>query len=208
MNKNKKKLIIQRYQDRFRKYGASINALASGSYDRQKIRFNTLKEVGIANGDKILDIGCGFADFYEYLIASGFQIDYTGIDIVPELVESAKEKFPHLRIETRDIELSPIPNASFDYVVCSQVFNYNFKDESNLNMAIKMMQIMFKIARKGVAIDFISNYVDFKEDHLFYFSPEVLFSEAKKVTKSVTLRHDMQLYEFCIYLYPDFKKWK
>ena len=60
---------------------------------------------------------------------------------------------------------------------------------------------------KKLAIDFVTNYVDFKEDYLIYHSPEAMFRLAKSLTKRVVLRHDYPLYEFCLYLYPDFHAW-
>jgi SAM-dependent methyltransferase len=40
-------------------------------------------------GDKVLDIGCGPADILEYLP----QVEYTGLDISPEYVASARRRF-------------------------------------------------------------------------------------------------------------------
>ena len=40
-------------------------------------------------GDKILDIGCGPADVLNYLPA----VNYTGLDISPEYICSAKKRF-------------------------------------------------------------------------------------------------------------------
>ena len=42
-----------------------------------------------ASGDKILDIGCGPADILNYLPA----VNYTGLDISPEYINSAKQRF-------------------------------------------------------------------------------------------------------------------
>ncbi len=42
-----------------------------------------------APGDKILDIGCGPADILDYLPA----VNYTGLDISPEYIASAKKRF-------------------------------------------------------------------------------------------------------------------
>ena len=66
----------------------------------------------------------------------------------------------------------------------------------------------FRIARKGVAIDMMSSYVDFQEDHLYYFDPVKVFEFAKKLTRRITIRHDYPLFEFCVYIYPDFESWR
>ena len=41
--------------------------------------------------NSVLDIGCGFADFYHFLRSRGFNGQYLGVDIVPEFVSLAKE---------------------------------------------------------------------------------------------------------------------
>ena len=51
-------------------------------------------------------------------------------------------------------------------------------------------------------------YVDFREDRLFYYSPEEIFRFSKTLTKRVLLRHDYPLFEFTVYLYKDFAGWK
>lgn len=40
-------------------------------------------------GEKVLDVGCGPADVLQYLP----EVDYTGVDISAEYIESAKEKY-------------------------------------------------------------------------------------------------------------------
>jgi ubiquinone/menaquinone biosynthesis C-methylase UbiE len=201
-------IIKERYKARLREHGVGIKSLASGVPERRFLRFEVLREVGIKSGDKILDVGCGFADFYAHLEDRGVQVDYIGIDIVEELVEAGKQKYPQLELECRNIEINPFPKKSFDYVVCSQVFNLELGGEKNMATVKNILPLLYGIAKKGVAIDFITNYVDFKEKHLHYYSPENLFKYVKEnITRSVTIRNDYPLFEFCLYLYPDFKGW-
>lgn len=62
-------------------------------------------------------------------------------------------------------------------------------------------------ALAGVAVDFPSSYADFSLPEAFHYSPERVFTVAKGFTKWVRLRHDYPLFEFCVYLYPDFEGW-
>ena len=180
MDPKEKKIIIKRYTNRFKKFGSNIKTLASGNYKRRKIRFQVLTEIGNLNGKKILDVGCGFADYYNFLKKKNIDIDYTGIDIVPEIIESNKKKYPKLDITLRDIQTNPYPKKSFDYIFASQVMNLKFKNENNLKFAKNIITLMFNASKLGVAIDFLSETVDYKEDHLYYYSPCVLFNHAKK----------------------------
>jgi ubiquinone/menaquinone biosynthesis C-methylase UbiE len=207
MNNEDKESIIKRYNERLEKFGDSIEALASGTEARREVRFQTLLEVGIKNGNSILDVGCGLADFYSFLKSKGIHVDYTGIDLVPNLIDAAKYKYPNLHFEVRDLQEKPYPSNSFDYVICSQVFNFNLGSDKNMDLVEDMINRMFHISQHGVAVDFLTNYVDFRQQHLFYYKPETILSIAKSITRRVLLRHDYPLFEFCLYLYPDFIGW-
>lgn len=207
MDENDKILIQERYRDRLLQYGPGIKALASGTEARREIRFDILTEIGIREGSSVLDVGCGFADYYAYLRKNGINVQYTGVDIVPELIESACAAHPGLDLHVRDLQENPFPESSFDYVVCSQVFNLHLGEGKNDALVRDMLRIMFRIARHGVAVDLLSSYVDFKQDHLHYYQPEEIFSYAKQLTRRVALRHDYPMFEFCTYLYPSFEGW-
>ena len=62
---------------------------------------------------------------------------------------------------------------------------------------------MFDLSKCGVAVDFMSNYVDFKNNIAYYASPEKIFKICKGLTKRVILRYDYMPYEFAIYMYKN-----
>ncbi|MFC1874502.1 class I SAM-dependent methyltransferase [Chloroflexota bacterium] len=206
MNSLDKELIIKRYRERLAKHGQDVKALASGNIERQLVRFQVLSEVGDLNNHSVLDIGCGFADFYLYLKEKGVKVDYTGIDICPDFIEICQARFPEAQFEVKDIQTAP-GKRKFDYVISSQTFNNHLTNEDNETMIRDIIKRAYELSNIGVAIDMISNYVDFKEEHLYYYSPEDIFRYCKAITKRVTLRHDYPLFEFTIYLYQDFKGW-
>jgi len=76
-----------------------------------------------AAGDKILDIGCGPADVLNYLPA----VNYTGLDISPEYIFSAKERFGSRgRFCCGDVGLTTIEGeqGSFDLVLATGVIHH------------------------------------------------------------------------------------
>ena len=195
------------YRQRLKEHGHGIQALSSGTVDRRAVRFNVLTGVGIGSGCSVLDVGCAYADYFTHLEAQGCKVSYTGIDLLPELIDEACRRHPGLDLQVRDLQSNPFPPGSFDYVVSSQTFNLRFDEDSNMPLVERMMKLMFATARKGTAVDFVTDYVDFREPYLRYHNPEKLFGFAKSITKRVVLRHDYPLYEFCLYLYPDFQAW-
>ena len=67
-------------------------------------------------GARVLDLGCGDGS----LLASLRPSIGVGIDISPELVGDARDKYPDLQFECGDIEVLPI-RGEFDYVVATNV---------------------------------------------------------------------------------------
>lgn len=207
MNDADKAEIASRYRARLEQHGANSAALATGTPERQEIRFGVLAGVGDLDGARVLDLGCGLGDFYQFLLQRGIRPQYTGYDITPEFVGHAKARFPEAHFEVRDVQTEGIPEK-FDYVVSSQTFNNRLAHEDNMKVMQDVLRIGYEASEKGMAIDMFTSYVDFREDRLFYYSPEEVFRFCKTLTKRVLLRHDYPLFEFTVYLYRDFSGWK
>jgi len=197
--------IVDRYNQRLARFGHDARTLASGPPERHTLRFTVLREAGIESGMSVLDIGCGFGDFYGWLRRHGFDVRYTGVDINATLVDIAKGNHPDAEFVVADLQVDDL-NKRFDFVVSSSAFNLALAGD-NYAFVADMLQRAYRMADRGVAFDFLSSYVDFKGEGAFHYQPERVFELAKRLTKRVTLRHDYPLYEFCVYLYPDFEGW-
>ncbi len=207
MNEEEKQRITNRYRERLQKLGPGIDALASGTTERRATRFGILSSLGNMQGASVLDIGCGLADFYAYILENGIEANYTGYDITEDFIQIAQERFPNGHFEVRDIQTQGIPTR-FDYIVSSQTFNNRFMHDDNTQVMQDVLRIAYEACDKGLAVDMMTSYVDFKEDHLFYYQPEDIFRYAKSLTKRVMLRHDYPTFEFAIFLFKDFTGWR
>ena len=67
MNQKEKIEIIKRYKKRLTKFGLNVKALATGNSKRRNIRYKIITDIGIKDGDKILDFGCGLALYNDFL---------------------------------------------------------------------------------------------------------------------------------------------
>lgn len=205
MDPRDKTWMLRRYDERLDQFGDDIRTLGSGTEERRRLRFEVLRDVGIASGCSVLDLGCGFGDFYGYLSSRGIAVDYLGLDINPRLLDVARVKYPSAVFADRDFLSSDI--GAVDFIVASGTFNLALKAADNYEYVERIVRRAYRLARRGVAIDFHTSYVDFRVDDIFYYEPEKMLSMAKTISKRVTLRHDYPLYEFCLYVFPDFPAW-
>ena len=208
MDDRDKQIINDRYSNRLQQYGDDIKTMASGTPERRQIRFDVLSQVGNMAGASVLDIGCGFGDFYQYLKDRDIRAKYTGYDINGDLIKICRNKFPEADFEVKDIQKDTI-FEKFDFVFSSQTFNNKLQYDDNEKVIKDVLKKAYDICtdRGGVAVDMITSYVDFKEARLHYYKPEEIFSYCKTLTKRVVLRHDYPLFEFAVYMYKDFKGW-
>jgi SAM-dependent methyltransferase len=192
--------ILERYKNRINEFGVSFDSMKSGSIEKQlirhKIHANSLK----TENPKILDIGCGLGQFYIYLQEQNINCIYTGYDIVNEYINKCIKDYPNSTFYNRNIFENGI-DKEYDNIIMSQVLNNKYSHSDNMQVMIETMKMAYEHSKIAVSIDMMSNYVDYKSEELYYYSPEVIFMEAKKITKRVILRHDYRPFEFCIQLY-------
>lgn len=198
MNFQNKKNTITRYEKKLDEYGIDPRAMGWRDKQQQYMRFAILSQIGNLNNHSVLDIGCGFGDFFDFLTQKKIKIEYTGYDISSKLIRIAKRKYPRGTFKVKDISVEN-PHKKFDYVISSGIFNYKLSD--NKDFLKQMLRKSFEFCNMGVAFNMISSYVDYQDKHLYYFSPEEIFTFAKSLTKRTLLRHDYMPYEFTIYLY-------
>lgn len=92
----------------------------------QKNRFKILLDIGVKDGDTILDFGCGLGDLYGYLRDTDYRIKYMGVDVCDFLIEQAKKKYPKGKFVTIN-NLDDITNSNIDWFIISGVFTYGYK---------------------------------------------------------------------------------
>ncbi|MBF0522448.1 MAG: class I SAM-dependent methyltransferase [Candidatus Omnitrophica bacterium] len=186
------------YNERYDQYGHHIKSVGWGSVESQELRFKVLSQIADLSGKRICDVGCGLGDLYPYLKKCFKNVDYMGIDISEKLIERARECFPKVQFEIRDI-LDGTFKKKFDFVLASGTLSYKMKNHKVFVEA--MLKAMMRMSNKGVAVNFLSSYVDYKLEKNFHFSPEEALALGKTLTPYVTIRHDYPLYEFTMYLY-------
>ena len=205
---DKDRLVLD-YRRRFAEYGYSPKTLGWDK-GKQNIRFSILTSQWDLEGKSILDVGCGFGDLNRYIRKNGGVefYEYTGVDIVEELILEAKIQNPgngnaKISYICGDFLKMPI-ERSFDYVISSGVFNRRYFGElDNYSFIEKCIDKSFDLCKEGIAFDFLSDKVDYQYKHTFHSSPERILSYSYGKSRNIILRNDYMPFEFSVFIFKD-----
>lgn len=202
MKQKDKDKIIDRYTTRLEQHGPVPQALG-WLKGRQAFRFHFLAEAqGFENSDSVLDVGCAFGDLEPFLKQRGWNGRYTGVDIVPGLIEEGLKKYPHLDLRVADIQEDKL-DGPYDWVLSSGALTSETEEVDSYNHLQHMLEVMFDNCRKGVSANFVSPYVEFQSDVNFHPSMDRFMSIVQGISKRFSMRFDYMPYEFTVYLYKD-----
>jgi cyclopropane fatty-acyl-phospholipid synthase-like methyltransferase len=172
-----------------------------GSKESQEKRFNVLMEIGDLDKKSILDVGCGLGACFDFLIKRYPNLVYTGLDMNFNMIKNAQKKYPGIEFLNIDISsnIKALNNRKFDYVFLSGALNLS-EDGHEKNIK-KIITVIYDLANKGVAINFLSIFSDYYSPGEYYANPEFILKMAFSITSKVVLRHDYMNHDFTIYLY-------
>tara|TARA_B100001167_G_scaffold174750_1_gene127578 strand:- start:321 stop:920 length:600 start_codon:yes stop_codon:yes gene_type:complete len=182
------------------KHGYSPKSLAYSGEKSQKIKFNIVTEVGIEDNCSVLDVGCGFGDYFNYLKQRGIKnVKYCGIDISNKIVDFAKEKNSLANvIQGNVLDLSD--DEKYDYVI-SLGFNC-VKTGTNWETLTQVLDKMWKLSKKGIAYNAVSTFSETSPRKIYFVSPaKVIDYIMTNLTYKVVFRHDYMPHDFTIFAY-------
>lgn len=204
MNDTDRRDYIERYEGRLREFGYSPETLGWGKQGRQHVRFAVLAEPALRHPtSSVLDVGCGFADLHNFLVQKGWRGAYTGVDIVPGLLQMARERRPDLDLREMDLSVCAEGLGLFDFVIASGVLNAALKVGDNAAHIAQMVGAMWARCRVAVCVDFMSTYVDFRKPGSWHTDPAWALGAAKRLSRRVLLRHDYMPFEFALFIFKD-----
>ncbi len=176
---------IKFYQKLIKKYKQKdVRSLGWGSRESQGIRFRILAGIGIASEDTVLDVGCGYGDFSQPLSRN-----YTGYDIVPEMITEARKRYPQHKFITE------WNDETFDWIIASGVFNM---EDANMGLITRM----FKNCNKGIAVNFLCRYRGMEEkDDRKYHDPADIIKLVEIMSNKWVVRHDYRHNDFTVYVW-------
>lgn len=180
---------LRYYRDLLAKHGPTYRAVDAGSVGSHTLRLKALTDIIYGNLASVLDVGCGIGLLCEHLPLTH---PYRGIDMLPEMITAAQQKYPTHHFEVGNWE-TPHPEWRADYVLASGLFQFPTHDERDA------LRILFGLCRKGMACNFLRQGAA----HENIKQPDLLLRFALTLTSCVTLRADYLPNDFTLYLYKD-----
>ena len=200
---NSREDLINLYRQSLESHGDSPAAVLWPK-GRQDLRFEALtQEINPHKHVSILDFGCGLAHLKDYLDKYGFNIDYTGVDIVPEFLELAKKRQPDGNYVLVEDALSL--STRYDYVLISGTFNIVEGDiDAHKKRVEEALIHLFKLSRISLAVNLMTDDVDFMQADAYHVSPESVTSFVRNnLSRRLRLDQGYMPYEFTVIALSD-----
>ena len=199
-----KEQLLAFYNLHYKKFGERPEALR-WTPQGQLRRYHTFLEIAPnLNNEKILDYGCGMADFYNFLKRRGINVRYTGIDINENFINVAKKKYPECAFQVMNTDEDEL-EGYYDYIFICGVFNLRVPGvQDDLQ---NTLITLFKHCNKGLALNALSSHTPVKDVELNFTSPEDMVKFAiEHLSPSVVLRHDRIPNDFTLFVYTSYNE--
>ena len=196
-------LVRIKYQKAFDEHGPTVSALFFPK-GRQDERFTSLCQRLPANDFSLLDYGCGFGDLCGFLQRHYLNFSYTGVDLVPEFIAEASQRYPIAKFSTIVSPTEIVEN--FDYVLAAGVFNllYNNDPKIHQTLVFETLSLLFKRANKALMINFMTDRVDFQQPGSYHQNVIELYTFASQnLSPRLLLDQSYMPYEYSLLIFKD-----
>ena len=178
---------LQPYSRAVKRHGPDFRALLWASRRTQEQRFEALAHVADPTGLTILDLGCGRADFLDFLVTRGTPPKkYFGIEGVRELAEAAENKnVDNSRIVIADFVREPRRmQVGADLIYCSGALNTIETDDFYLTI-----RNAFAAAKRAFVFNFLSSSLLAGTNYLRWHHPRAVLKFCRSLSEDIT-RHE------------------
>lgn len=170
----KRKHIEAYYKPKMGKGLPDYKVLGWESREAQYRRFEILTSKIDMQNKKILDVGCGLGNLLEYIENKGINVEYTGVDILEDMIENVKSKNLPGKFYCMDIfKQHPFGVKSFDIIYTSGIFNLNMGN--NKEFLSKAFGRFVELSKGMVVFNLLDiNSPDMEDTYYYYNHQEVV----------------------------------
>jgi SAM-dependent methyltransferase len=168
------------------------------SGNTQNLRFEILSKIDDLNNKSVLDIGCGNAKLYDYLIQLYPTMRYVGLDLIDEFLSKA-----YARLSTKkDVNFYQGNFMSdqlplLDYYLVSGALNYK---NSNPLYIFQAIQHLYNCSRLGIGFNLLSSAPSYQKIAVAYH-PQMIFEFCKMLSPKSVLKNDYLENDYTIFMY-------
>jgi hypothetical protein len=187
------------YRDSFLEHGDSPRGVRGNDRETQDLRFERLMFhlLEAKPSFSIHDVGAGLCHLHRHLLDRGVEHVYSATEIVQEMVDAAREKYPEIRVHNRDLLREEVADRH-DFVVSSGLFFIPGEaDRSEWARFTREMALrMWEMADAAISFNFLTSYRSASDPSLHYMDPrEVLDFCVRRLSRFVVLDHGYPLFE-------------
>lgn len=145
----------ERLKDALTKYDDirySVFITGSDHWKEVQVKTSKLLDEILVNYHRILDLGCGYGALYDCLSQPN-SVQYTGIDLSPELIEMAKLRYPLIDFRVMDCRITTFKDKEFDLTICRSIRRMIVNNLGDIEWS-KFEQEIIRISRAILYIEF------------------------------------------------------
>ncbi|MBI9105944.1 MAG: class I SAM-dependent methyltransferase [Spirochaetales bacterium] len=184
-------VLKKHYEPRLEKFSDNSKVLDWENEDAQYKRFIAMTDNLDLSGRSILDVGCGCGDLSAWLKKQNIDADYSGVDILEQMVLRAKNSYPGVVFYCADIfdsEFnceSELCRESFDVTFASGIFNLNAGN--NEKFLRKAVPVLASMSNEAFVFNLLDPSSPDKDNNYFYFEPDEAIALASVYAKKIEL---------------------
>lgn len=201
--------IVRHYEVCLERHGDSHLGVDWPNVKDAETRYQVMLEMipAESNDISVLDFGCGLSHLYEFIQRKSLNgIMYSGLDMSPRFIQVCRRKYPGVTYYCADVLRKDASVPMFDYIIANGVFTEKcgLSQDQMLNYFYRLLSRIFSKARKGIAFNVMSTYVDWEREDLFYLAPQTVVDfVVRQLSRHFVIRNDYGLYEFTAYVYKE-----
>lgn len=192
--------LVDFYSRRIEEHGHSYEAMwGDPSPWKSAERFAPLLNLPLADGDVVVDIGCGTGDLAVLLRDRAPGVRCIGVEAVEGFAQAARERGVEVAVldAFRDPDL--LPEA--DWYVTFGTLNKEWcladlPGDGHEARILDYLERLYGRARKGVAASLTTDVVDYRKPGVCTMNPAAVIDRMRLWTPHFTIWHGYPLYEF------------
>lgn len=190
------------YAGRLAEHGPNPRGVDWNGEDSQRLRHaQFLRLFAHEPAASVLDLGCGYGDFLDFLRASGHVGGYVGWDVAAEMIAAARTK--HGEGGAAAWHVGAVPDAPQDYAIASGVLNVkgSVPEAEWAGYVESVIETLARSGRRGFGFNALSLSSDpeKRRPNLHYADPAGLLRHClARYGRHVALLQDCGLWEFTL----------